>query len=133
MADDDYLFDLSNCHKLSELRITFHARRFPVKPFVKIFSSITEAQSRLQSLTFSLFTWRVWRFRNEEAGWDVVDASLVELSQAVKERSGVDLAIRVTVNVLEYGPHDVRDILPRSVEEGLVQLVRDGDVTLELR
>lgn len=40
--------------------------------------------------------------------------------------------IQVIVKPLEYGPHDVRDILPRLGEKGLVRLVRDGDSTLEL-
>jgi hypothetical protein len=111
MLDDEssYLFDLSNFHKLSELHITLHAMRFPAKPIAKMLSGIAEAQSRLHNLTFSLFTWRVWRFRDQEVGWDAVDIALVKLSQAVKGRSGVDLVTQVTVNLLEYGPHDVRD------------------------
>lgn len=131
-GESSYLFDLSECHKLSELHVTLHAMGFPAKAFVKMLSSIANAQSRLQHLKFSLFTWRVWKFRDHGVGWDAVDMKLVELSQTVRERTGVDLVIQVTVNLLEYGPHDVRDILPRSGEKGLVRLVRDGDSTLEL-
>ena len=62
----------------------------------------------------------------------MVDMALLELSQAVKERCGVDLLIRVIVKLLERGPHDVRDILPRSSEKGLVRLMREDDLAPRL-
>lgn len=132
LGAESYLFDLSKFHKLSELRLTLHAMRFPAEPFVKMLSSIVDAQPPLCNLTLSLFTWRIWRFKGREAVWDAVDTTLVELSQAVRERSGINLVIQVSVNPLEYGPHDVRDILPRSGEKGLVRLVRNGNSTWEL-
>lgn len=39
----------------------------------------------------------------------------------------MDLVIQITVNILEYGPHDVHGILPKSGEKGLVWLLCDGD------
>jgi len=64
--------------------------------------------------------------------WDAVGVALVRLSGAMRERFEVGLVIQVVVNLLGYGPHDVRTILPRLGEQGLVQLVREGDSTLEL-
>lgn len=64
--------------------------------------------------------------------WALVDVALVELCQAVKKRSEVDLVVQVIAKVLEYGPHDIRDILPRLGGEGLVRLVREDDSTSEL-
>jgi len=128
-----YLFDLSKLHNLSELHVTLHAMRFPVTPFNKMLSSIADAESRLRSLKLSLFTWRFWRFRATDVErWDAVDIALVRLSTAIRERFAVDLVTQVVVNLLEYGPHDVRTILPRSGDQGLVQLMRDGDSTFEL-
>ena len=135
VPDDEssYLFDLSNLHELSELSVTFHAMRFPIKPFVRMLSSVALARSQLRCLALSLFTWRFWSFKDQDVDrWEAVDITLAELSQAVRERSGVDLAIRVIVNLLEYGPHDIRDILPRSGNRGLVRLVCDGDSTSDL-
>lgn len=135
LPDDgpSHLFDLSKLHNLSELHVALHAMRFPSAPFIEMFSSIADAEPRLHSLTLSLFTWRVWRFRETDVErWDAVDMALVQLSRAVKERFKVDLVIQVVVNLLEYGPHDVRDILPRLGGLGLVRLMRDGDSTLEL-
>jgi hypothetical protein len=129
--DSSYLFDLSKLHKLSDLGITFHAMRFPVKPFVKMLSSIAQSQSRLSNFELSLFTWRLWISQVPDAErWDAVDVAFVELSQAVRERSGMDLAVQVIVNPLECGPHDVRDVLPRLGEKGLVRLLR-GDSNSE--
>ena len=131
--ESSYLFDLSKLHNLSELHLSLHAMRFPATPFIKVLSSIADAKSRLDKLTLSLFTWRFWRFRDLDIErWGAVDKALVNLSQTVKEGFKVDLVIQVVVNLLEYGPHDVRDILPRLGEKGLVQLMRDGDSTLEL-
>ena len=131
--ESSYLFDLSKLHNLSELRVALHAMRFPVTPFIKMLSSIADAGSRLRNLTLPLLTWRFWKFRETDVErWDPVDVALVQLSKSIKEKFKVDLAIQVIVNVLEYGPHDVRDILPRLGGQGLVQLMRDGDSTLEL-
>ena len=135
LSDNEFshLFDLSKLHNLSELHVTLHAMRFPVTPFTKMLSSIADAESRLYNLKLSLFTWRFWRFREADVErWDAVDIALVRLSRAIRERCAVDLVTQVAVNLLEYGPHDVRTILPRSGEQGLVQLMRDGDSTLEL-
>lgn len=128
-----HLFDLSTLHELSNFHVTLHAMRFPVAPFTKMLTSIIDAQSRLRSLALSLFTWRFWRFGETDVErWDTVDTTLVRLSRGIKERFDAGLAIRVIVNLLEYGPHDVRDILPRLGGRGLVRLLRDGDSTLEL-
>ena len=62
----------------------------------------------------------------------MVDMALLELSRVVEERCGVDLVIRVSVKLLECGPHDVRDILPLSGERGLVRLIREGDLAPKL-
>jgi hypothetical protein len=125
-TESSYLFDLSKFRNLSKLQITMHAMRFPVNPLVKMLSTISD----LQNLTFTLFTWRVWRFKDRGIGWDAVDMTIVNLAQAVNgERSrsgGMEFAVEVRVNVLGYGPHDVRDILPRSGERGWVRLVREG-------
>ena len=43
----------------------------------------------------------------------MVGIVLAELPQAVRERSGVNLTIQVIVDLLECGPHRIRDILPR--------------------
>jgi len=95
-------------------------------------SSIADAETRLHSLKLSLFTWRFWRFRETDVEqWDAVDIALVGLSRAIRERFAVDLVTQVIVNLLEYGPHDIRTILPRLGDQGLVRLVRDGDSTLE--
>jgi hypothetical protein len=127
------LFNLAKLHNLSELHVTLHAMRLPVASLTEMLSSIADAESRLCDLTFSLFTWRRWRFAEPDVErWDVVDQALMQLSRVIKERLKVDLVIQVIVNVLEYGPHDVRDILPRLGAEGLVRLKRDGDSTLEL-
>lgn len=134
MSDDDssYLFDLSKLHNLSELHVTLHAMRFPSTPFTKMLSSIVHAKSRLHNFTLSLFTWRFWKFRDSDVErWDAVDVALLALSQATKERFNIDLVIQVIVKLLECGPHDVRDILPRLGERGLVRLVRDGDSSSE--
>lgn len=131
--ESPYIFDLSKLHNLSELRVTFHAMRFPAIPFIKMLSSIANAKSRLCNLTFSLFTWRFWKFKDPDVErWNGVDVALVELSRAVKERFEVDLVTRIIVRLSEYGPHDVRDILPRLAEKGLVRLIRDGDSTSDL-
>ena len=107
--------------------------RLPAKPFIKMLSSIVDSESRLRNLTLSLLTWRFWKFRATDVErWDAVDIALVQLSRVIEERFGVDLATQVIVNLLEYGPHDVRDILPRLGGQGLVQLMRDGDSTVEL-
>ena len=134
MSDDEssYLFDLSKLHNLSELHVTLHAMRFPAAPFTKMLSSIVDAKPRLHSLTLSLFTWRFWKFRDSDVErWDAVDVTLLALSQAAKERFNIDLVIQVIVKLLECGPHDICDILPRLGEKGLVRLVRDGDSPLE--
>ena len=131
--ETSHLFDLSKLHNLSELHVTLHAMRFPATPFNKMLSSIADAESRLHNLKLSLFTWRFWRFRETDVErWDAVDVALVRLSRAIRERFGVGLVTQVAVNLLEYGPHDVRTILPRLGEQGLVQFMRDGDSTLEL-
>ena len=131
--ESSHLFDLSKLHNLSELHVTLHAMRFPATPFIKMLSSIADAESRLHNLKLSLFTWRFWRFRETDVErWDAVDVALVRLSRAIRERFGVGLVTQVAVNLLEYGPHDVRTILPRLGEQGLVQFMRDGDSTLEL-
>lgn len=128
-----YLFDLSKLHNLSELHVTLHAMRFPATPFIRMLSSIAGAESRLRNLTLSLFTWRSWRFTEPDVErWDAVDIALVELFQPIKERVKTDPVIQVIVNLLEYGPHDIRDILPRLGQRGLVQLTRDDDSILEL-
>ena len=107
--------------------------RFPVAPFIKMLSSIANAESRLHNLTLSLLTWRFWKFRQTDVErWDAVDIALVQLSRTIGVRFKAELVTQVVVNLLEYGPHDVRDILPRLGEQGLVQLMRDGDSTLEL-
>ena len=131
--ETSHLFDLSKLHNLSELHVTLHAMRFPATPFIKMLSSIADAESRLHNLKLSLFTWRFWRFRETDVErWDAVDVALVRLSRAIRERFGVGLVTQVAVNLLENGPHDVRTILPRLGEQGLVQFMRDGDSTLEL-
>ena len=107
--------------------------RLPAKQFTKMLSSITDAQSPLRHLTLTLFTWRLWEFSDSDVDkWALVDVALVELCQAIKKRSEVDLVVQVIAKVLEYGPHDIRDILPRLGGEGLVRLVREGDSTSEL-
>ena len=135
MGDDEssYLFDLSNCHQLSELHITLHAMRFPAKQLVKMLSSVVDARLGLCDLTLRLFTWRSWNFMGRDVDrWDAVDMALVELSQVIRDRSGIDPSIQIIVNLLGYGPHNLRDILPRLGEKGLVRLTRDSDSTSEL-
>lgn len=135
MVDDEssYLFDLSECHQLSEIHITLHAMRFPAKQLVKMLSSVVGARPLLRDLSLRLFTWRSWNFMGRDVDrWDAVDMALVELSQVIRDRSGTDPSIQVIVNLLGYGPHNLRDILPRLGEKGLVRLMRDGDSTSEL-
>jgi len=128
-----HLFDLSKLHGLSEFHVTLHAMRFPATTFNKMLSSIADAESRLHNLKLTLFTWRFWNFEETDVErWDAVDIALVRLSRTIRERFAVSLVTQVTVNLLEYGPHDIRTILPRLAEQGVVQLMRDGDSTLEL-
>lgn len=70
--------------------------------------------------------------RRDMDRWDAVDMALVELSQVIRDTSGTDPSIQVIVNLLGYGPHNLRDILPRLGEKGLVRLTRDSDPTSEL-
>jgi len=107
--------------------------RFAAIPFTKMLSSIVDAESRLRNLTLVLFTWRTWTFRETDVErWDAADVALLRLSKAMRERFEVSMVTRIVANQLEYGPHDIRVILPRMGEQGLVQLVRSGDSTSEL-